>query len=86
MKVQDQNSIRRQKRAAELTKESKDDFLSLLGDCEDTEYPIYMTGISEDNMSNYLFVIPLLHHFALFFQAQHLTLYVQQYLTWTNKH
>ncbi|XP_020224039.1 uncharacterized protein LOC109806094 isoform X1 [Cajanus cajan] len=42
--VQDENSIRRQKRAAVLTKKSKGDFLSLLGDMDDKKYPIYMTG------------------------------------------
>nr|KYP58667.1 hypothetical protein KK1_014084 [Cajanus cajan] len=39
-----ENSIRRQKRAAVLTKKSKGDFLSLLGDMDDKKYPIYMTG------------------------------------------
>ncbi|TKY60691.1 hypothetical protein E2542_SST17790 [Spatholobus suberectus] len=38
------NSISRQKRAAVLTKKSKGDFLSLLGDMDDKKYPIYMTG------------------------------------------
>ncbi|KAI4315495.1 hypothetical protein L6164_028295 [Bauhinia variegata] len=42
--VQDENSICRQKRAAVLTKESKEDFLSLLGDTDDKKYPIYTTG------------------------------------------
>ncbi|KAK3021892.1 hypothetical protein RJ639_047396, partial [Escallonia herrerae] len=44
VKAQDENSIRRQKRAALLPKKSKDDFLSLVGDMEDARYPIYMTG------------------------------------------
>ncbi|KAJ7944999.1 Acyl-coenzyme A:6-aminopenicillanic-acid-acyltransferase [Quillaja saponaria] len=43
--VQDENSLSRQKRAAILTKQSKAEFLSLLGDTNDTKYPIYMTGI-----------------------------------------
>ncbi|KAL5174333.1 hypothetical protein HKD37_08G020801 [Glycine soja] len=43
-KVQDENSISRQKRAAVLTKESKGDFLSLLEDMDDKKYPIYTTG------------------------------------------
>ncbi|KAL6349444.1 hypothetical protein AAG906_034101 [Vitis piasezkii] len=42
--VHDENSISRQKRAAQLPKQSKDDFLLLLGDSEDAKYPIYMTG------------------------------------------
>ncbi|XP_061363690.1 uncharacterized protein LOC133307226 [Gastrolobium bilobum] len=42
--VQDENSIARQKRAAVLKKISKEDFLSLLGDMDDENYPIYMTG------------------------------------------
>ncbi|XP_057968849.1 uncharacterized protein LOC131158189 isoform X2 [Malania oleifera] len=42
--VHDENSMSRQRRAAELPKQSKDDFLSLLGDRDDTRYPIYMTG------------------------------------------
>ncbi|KAL9329987.1 hypothetical protein ACSQ67_004990 [Phaseolus vulgaris] len=43
-KVHDENSISRQKRASVLTKKSKGDFLSLLGDMDDKNYPIYMTG------------------------------------------
>jgi len=43
-KVHDENSISRQKRASVLTKKSKGDFLSLLGDTDDKNYPIYMTG------------------------------------------
>ncbi|KAG5030013.1 hypothetical protein JHK87_013527 [Glycine soja] len=42
--VQDESSISRHKRAAVLTKESKGDFLSLLGDMDDKKHPIYMTG------------------------------------------
>ncbi|XP_031281353.1 uncharacterized protein LOC116139850 [Pistacia vera] len=42
--VQDENSISRQKRATVLPKRSKDDFLSLLGDTNHPEYPIYMIG------------------------------------------
>lgn len=42
--IQDENSRSRQKRAASLPKESKDDFISLLGDKDDKRYPIYMTG------------------------------------------
>ncbi|XP_021911556.1 uncharacterized protein LOC110825417 isoform X2 [Carica papaya] len=42
--VHDENSTSRQKRAALLPKESKQDFLSLLGDTDNTRYPIYMTG------------------------------------------
>ncbi|XP_047342251.1 uncharacterized protein LOC124945797 [Impatiens glandulifera] len=40
----DESSKRRQKRAAELSKRCKQDFLSILGDMNDAEYPIYMTG------------------------------------------
>ncbi|KAK3434273.1 hypothetical protein EUGRSUZ_D01783, partial [Eucalyptus grandis] len=42
--VEDENSISRQKRAAVLPKNSKQDFLLLLGDTDDAKYPIYMTG------------------------------------------
>ncbi|XP_022640024.1 uncharacterized protein LOC106767290 isoform X1 [Vigna radiata var. radiata] len=42
--VHDENSMSRQKRASVLTKMSKGDFLSLLGDMDDKNYPIYMTG------------------------------------------
>ncbi|KAH9608446.1 hypothetical protein KSS87_019321 [Heliosperma pusillum] len=42
--VQDENSKTRQERAALLPKETKDDFLSLLGNTDDKKYPIYMTG------------------------------------------
>ncbi|XP_027918343.1 uncharacterized protein LOC114177267 [Vigna unguiculata] len=42
--VHDENSMSRQKRASVLSKTSKGDFLSLLGDMEDKNYPIYMTG------------------------------------------
>ncbi|KAF5181675.1 hypothetical protein FRX31_028737 [Thalictrum thalictroides] len=42
--VKDDNSISRQTRAAELPKQSEVDFLSLLGDTSNKQYPIYMTG------------------------------------------
>lgn len=42
--VQDESSTSRQNRAARLPKQSKSDFLSLLGDVEDSKYPMYMTG------------------------------------------
>ncbi|PSS11347.1 Acyl-coenzyme A:6-aminopenicillanic-acid-acyltransferase [Actinidia chinensis var. chinensis] len=42
--VHDENSLSRQKRAALLPKESKTDFLSLLGDTDNAKYPIYMAG------------------------------------------
>ncbi|KAG5563365.1 hypothetical protein RHGRI_005946 [Rhododendron griersonianum] len=42
--VQDENSLSRQKRAALLPKQTKTDFLSLLGDTDDKTYPIYMKG------------------------------------------
>ncbi|KAH7840549.1 hypothetical protein Vadar_018478 [Vaccinium darrowii] len=42
--VQDENSLSRQKRAALLPKQTKADFLSLLGDTDDENYPIYMKG------------------------------------------
>ncbi|XP_021754292.1 acyl-coenzyme A:6-aminopenicillanic-acid-acyltransferase 40 kDa form-like isoform X2 [Chenopodium quinoa] len=42
--IQDENSSSRQKRAAALPQESKEDFLSLLGDIDDKRYPIYMSG------------------------------------------
>lgn len=46
MQVQDENSKSRQKRAEKLPKQSRTDFLSLLGDMADAKYPIYMTGNS----------------------------------------
>ncbi|KNA16067.1 hypothetical protein SOVF_092540 [Spinacia oleracea] len=45
--IQDENSRSRQERAASLLKESKDDFLSLVGDTDDKRYPIYMTGTKQ---------------------------------------
>ncbi|XP_042464784.1 uncharacterized protein LOC122047504 isoform X1 [Zingiber officinale] len=42
--VEDENSISRQRRAAQLSKETKAEILSILGDSEDAKYPIYMTG------------------------------------------
>ncbi|KAL9230975.1 hypothetical protein vseg_006256 [Gypsophila vaccaria] len=42
--VQDENSKARQARAALLPKETKDDFLSVLGNTDDSKYPVYMTG------------------------------------------
>ncbi|CAL9101849.1 unnamed protein product [Musa textilis] len=42
--VQDENSISRQRRAAQLSAESKSAVLSILGDSADEKYPIYMTG------------------------------------------
>lgn len=69
MKVQDENSISRQQRAAQLPKQSKDDILALLGDTEDAKYPIYMTGTLEDNTNTFLFVITQLHHVTLFFRS-----------------
>lgn len=44
IKVQDENSMSRQKRAAQLPKGSRNEFLSLIGDMDDTKYPIYMAG------------------------------------------
>jgi len=43
-KVQDENSISREKRAAQCSVDSKETALSLLGDTADDKYPIYMTG------------------------------------------
>lgn len=42
--MDDENSKTRQAKADVLPKISKKDFISLLGDTEDTKYPIYMTG------------------------------------------
>ncbi|KAK3227963.1 hypothetical protein Dsin_007825 [Dipteronia sinensis] len=42
--VQDEHSICKEKRAAVLPKETKDDILSLLGDTSDAKYPIYREG------------------------------------------
>lgn len=46
VKVQDENSITRQRKAAILPKSTKEDFLAILGDYEDQKYPIYMSGNS----------------------------------------
>jgi hypothetical protein len=48
IKVQDDSSISRQKRAVVLPKTSKNEFLSLLADVADAKYPIYMTGNLKD--------------------------------------
>uniref|UniRef100_A0A0E0JFQ1 Peptidase C45 hydrolase domain-containing protein n=1 Tax=Oryza punctata TaxID=4537 RepID=A0A0E0JFQ1_ORYPU len=42
--VQDENSKSRERRAAELSPDTKEKALSLLGDTADDKYPIYMTG------------------------------------------
>lgn len=42
--IEDQSSLRRHARAAELPKYTKQDILSLLGDEKDQDYPIYMQG------------------------------------------
>ncbi|KAL5706224.1 hypothetical protein ACHQM5_024422 [Ranunculus cassubicifolius] len=42
--VQDDNSINRQTTAAQLPKQCVGDFLSVLGDTSNKQYPIYMTG------------------------------------------
>ncbi|TVU22931.1 hypothetical protein EJB05_32652, partial [Eragrostis curvula] len=42
--VQDENSMTREKRAAQCSVDSKETALSLLGDTADDKYPIYMTG------------------------------------------
>ncbi|KAG0535871.1 hypothetical protein BDA96_03G015400 [Sorghum bicolor] len=41
---QDENSMSREKRAAQCSVDSKETALSLLGDTADEKYPIYMTG------------------------------------------
>lgn len=58
LKAQDESSISRQKRANVLTKTTKEDFLSILGDADDKKNPIYMTG----NLDTYK---PLLLNFLL---------------------
>jgi hypothetical protein len=45
--VQDENSMSREKRAAQCSVDSKETALSLLGDTADEKYPIYMTGDSQ---------------------------------------
>jgi len=45
--VQDENSMSREKRAAQCSVDSKETALSLLGDTADDKYPIYMTGDSQ---------------------------------------
>ncbi|KAJ8645990.1 hypothetical protein MRB53_007738 [Persea americana] len=42
--VHDESSLSRQRRAAQLPKQSKEEILSLLGDSADEKYPIYMQG------------------------------------------
>ncbi|XP_024032765.1 uncharacterized protein LOC21410717, partial [Morus notabilis] len=42
--VQDENSISRQRKAVVLPKTTKEEFLAILGDSEDSKYPIYMSG------------------------------------------
>jgi hypothetical protein len=46
-KVQDENSMSREKRAAQCPVDSKATALWLLGDTADEKYPIYMTGDSQ---------------------------------------
>ncbi|KAG8053092.1 hypothetical protein GUJ93_ZPchr0001g30324 [Zizania palustris] len=42
--VQDENSMSRERRAAQCSPDSKDKALSLLGDTADVKYPIFMSG------------------------------------------
>uniref|UniRef100_A0A0A9EKA8 Peptidase C45 hydrolase domain-containing protein n=1 Tax=Arundo donax TaxID=35708 RepID=A0A0A9EKA8_ARUDO len=42
--VKDENSMSREKRAAQCSVDSKEKALSLLGDTADDKYPIFMTG------------------------------------------
>lgn len=44
LQVEDQSSLHRQARAAELGKSTKQEILKLLGDDKDQDYPIYMRG------------------------------------------
>ena len=44
VKVQDENSISRQRKASALPKSTKKDILAVLGNSEESKYPIYMTG------------------------------------------
>lgn len=55
LKVQDENSLSRQTKAASLPKRSRKNFLSLLGDTEDPKYPIYMEGNLERKFINFFF-------------------------------
>ncbi|KAM0880780.1 hypothetical protein ACQ4PT_033342 [Festuca glaucescens] len=43
-KVYDENSMSRERRAAQCTMDSKEKALSVLGDAADVKYPIFMTG------------------------------------------
>lgn len=65
MKVQDESSISRHKRATILTKTTKEDFLSLLGDADDKKNPIYMTGNNLDTSQSIIFNLPLIVTFFL---------------------
>ncbi|CAO2205122.1 unnamed protein product [Urochloa humidicola] len=53
--VQDENSMSREKRAAQCSVDSKETALSLLGDTADDEYPIYMTGPTLHTLCTVLF-------------------------------
>lgn len=44
VKAHDENSMSREKRAAQCSVDSKEMALSLLGDTADDKYPIFMTG------------------------------------------
>jgi hypothetical protein len=43
-KVYDENSMSRERRAAQCAMDSKENALSVLGDAADEKYPIFMTG------------------------------------------
>ncbi|KAF9621438.1 hypothetical protein IFM89_021477, partial [Coptis chinensis] len=47
--TQDENSMNRQRRVAQLPKKSNANFLSLLGDTNDKQYPIYMEAPNDIN-------------------------------------
>nr|XP_019707205.1 uncharacterized protein LOC105048239 isoform X1 [Elaeis guineensis] len=80
--VQDENSISRQNRAAQLSADSKEKVLSILGDCVDKKYPIYMTGDSiwglphKYNPSS-VSSVPLDSDYFYPFQVQHYILFAQ---------
>lgn len=82
MKVQDENSISRQNRAAQFSAHSKEKVLSILGDSVDKKYPIYMTGDSvwgppHKYNSSSVSSVPLDSDYFYPFQVQHYILFAQ---------
>ncbi|XP_057518594.1 uncharacterized protein LOC130799501 isoform X1 [Amaranthus tricolor] len=83
--IQDENSKGRQERAASLPKETKEDFLSLLGDIDDKRYPIHMTGKLRVSFG-FMITLSLTSLILSNFQVQYCTHCAQPYSILMDQH